>query len=183
MQAAPGFEPGYPPRHYEVDLHLASMDEHGIDAMVAAMAGLGDAAGLDIGLAVELTQLLKRSTRAQRDHPGRFFGLACLPLQAPDAPEVRLERQVRTIWSTGCTGKFLWPIPDRGLRRRLHRIEIPTLVLWGQEDDIMPSAYAHDFGAAISSAIVEVLPHAGHVIQVEQRDAVAERTLRFLDGG
>lgn len=93
VQAARGCELGYPPSHYELDLHLASMDEHGIDAMVAATAGLGDVARLDIGLAVELTQLLNEEyARAQRDHPGRFFGLACLPLQAPDRAVAMLEQ-------------------------------------------------------------------------------------------
>src|SRR5581483_2731416 len=29
-------------------------------------------------------------------------------------------------------GKFLWPIPDKGLRKRLHRIKAPTLIVWGE---------------------------------------------------
>ena len=30
----------------------------------------------------------------------------------------------------GATGKFIWPIPDRGLTKRVHRITMPTLSLW-----------------------------------------------------
>jgi pimeloyl-ACP methyl ester carboxylesterase len=103
-------------------------------------------------------------------------------LRPPDDPDEALERQIGSIWSMACTGKFMWPIPDRGLRRRLHRIAIPTLVVWGSEDDVMPSAYAQDFGEAIAGAVVEVIPDSGHVVQVEQRDAVVKLVSGFLDG-
>ena len=34
------------------------------------------------------------------------------------------------IWTLGCTGKVIWPIPDKGLAKRIHRISAPTLVAW-----------------------------------------------------
>ena len=101
-------------------------------------------------------------------------------LRPPDDPDEALDRQIGAIWSMGCTGKFMWPIPDRGLRRRLHRISIPTLVLWGIDDDITPSLYAQDFGDAIAGAVVKVIPDSGHIVQVEQRETVAKLALAFL---
>ena len=29
------------------------------------------------------------------------------------------------VWALGATGKFVWPIPDKGLKKRLHRIKAP----------------------------------------------------------
>ena len=43
---------------------------------------------------------------------------------------------IRITWALGCTGKFMWPIPDKGLRKRLHRIAAPTLIVWGTEDKL-----------------------------------------------
>ena len=42
-------------------------------------------------------------------------------------------------------GKFLWPIPDRGLKRRAYRIKAPSLILWGQEDRACPSRIRRRF--------------------------------------
>lgn len=103
-------------------------------------------------------------------------------LKQSDDPEIALKQRVQAIWSTGCTGKFLWPLPDRGLRRRLHRIEAPTLILWGSDDDITPAAYAQDFGEGITGSVVKLIPDSGHVVQIEQRETVIKHVLNFLDG-
>lgn len=72
--------------------------------------------------------------------------------------------------TTGMTavGKFMWPIPDKGLRRRLHRISAPTLVVWGAKDKLIPASYADDFAAGIPDATVEVLDDAGHMVVLER---------------
>lgn len=101
-------------------------------------------------------------------------------LAPPEDPEVAFKQRANAMWSMGCTGKFLWPLPDRGLRRRLHRITAPTLVLWGAEDDITPTAYAHDFGGAIKGSTVKIVPESGHVVQIEQREAVVAHIIEFI---
>ena len=55
-------------------------------------------------------------------------------------------------WAIGCTAKFVWPVPDRGLDRRLHRITAPTLVIWGKQDALVSSVYAEEFGSRIAGA-------------------------------
>jgi pimeloyl-ACP methyl ester carboxylesterase len=95
----------------------------------------------------------------------------------PDDPEMVIAIQSSMVWAMGCTGKFAWPIPERGLRRRLHRIVVPTLVLWGQEDRLNPVTYAADFGDLIKGSIVHVIPDAGHIPQVE----ATEETLAQVD--
>ena len=59
-------------------------------------------------------------------------------LAEPEDPEERMTAKIQGIWNLGCTGKFTWPIPDKGLSKRLHRVQAPTLVIWGQQDGIVP---------------------------------------------
>ena len=49
------------------------------------------------------------------DAAKRFFGL-------PDDPKARIQAQVDFIWAQACTGKYVWPVPDKGLKKHIHRI-------------------------------------------------------------
>ncbi len=85
-------------------------------------------------------------------------------------------------WAMGATGKFMWPIPDKGLHRRLHRVTARTLIVWGEHDRLIPPVYAQEFAGLIDGARVEMIPSAGHVPEVERLDAVAPLVLDFLAG-
>jgi pimeloyl-ACP methyl ester carboxylesterase len=106
----------------------------------------------------------------------RFFG-------TPDDPAERIDVLAQSIWSQACTGKFVWPVPDRGFKRRAHRIAAPTLIVWGKADRIIAPAYAQEFAARIAGARVALIDRAGHLPQLEQTDAVAKAVLGFLGGG
>jgi pimeloyl-ACP methyl ester carboxylesterase len=101
---------------------------------------------------------------------------------APPSPEQALDVAVNTIWSLGCVSKFLWPVPDRGLSKRLHRVVAPTLVIWGEDDALIPVHYAHRYGRLIPHSRVEIIPDCGHVPQVEKPDATAALVKEFLGG-
>jgi pimeloyl-ACP methyl ester carboxylesterase len=75
---------------------------------------------------------------------------------------------------------FIWPIPDKGLSRRIHRVQAPTLLVWGTKDGLVPPVYADEFASRLRSAEVELIDDAGHLPQLEQPDAVRERVLAFL---
>jgi pimeloyl-ACP methyl ester carboxylesterase len=94
---------------------------------------------------------------------------------APDA-----DMQIRMIWSMACTGKFVWPIPDKGLKKRIHRIQAPTLVLWGKHDRLVPPAYAQEFANRIPGAKVEMLDQTGHLFMAEQPARTAGLIEDFL---
>ena len=79
-------------------------------------------------------------------------------------------------------GKFLWPIPDRGFKRRAYRIKAPSLIVWGQDDRLVSQVYANDFARLIAGSKVEVFPDAGHLIMLEQSDALAGTISQFLKG-
>lgn len=83
-------------------------------------------------------------------------------------------------WAMGCTAKFVWPVPDRGLARRLHRVTAPTLVIWGAQDALVPVVYAEEFGNRIAGARVEVLEGCGHVPQAERREETLALVREFL---
>jgi pimeloyl-ACP methyl ester carboxylesterase len=56
---------------------------------------------------------------------------------------------------------------DPTLLGRIDAIAIPTLVLWGDSDRIVPPAYGQVYAAAIPGARFEVLPATGHMPQME----------------
>jgi pimeloyl-ACP methyl ester carboxylesterase len=63
---------------------------------------------------------------------------------------------------------------DPTLRRRLNGIAIPTLVLWGESDQIVEPTYGRAYAAAIHRARFEVLPATGHLPQMENPDLVLQ---------
>ena len=54
------------------------------------------------------------------------------------------------------------------LRYRLHRINVPTLMLWGASDGMVPVAYAEAYRQMIPGATLVVIPDAGHLPHIEQ---------------
>jgi pimeloyl-ACP methyl ester carboxylesterase len=78
--------------------------------------------------------------------------------------------------------KFLGPLPEKGLRKRLHRLVAPTLLIWGQRDRIIPPIYGQAFHERIAHSRVEIIPDAGHLAHLEQPDAFARMVLEFLEG-
>ena len=84
------------------------------------------------------------------------------------------------IWSQACTGKFVWPIADRGLKLRIHRVAAPTLIVWGKADRIIAPAYAEEFSKRIAGSKIEMIDSAGHCSHVEQPAAVARAVTTFL---
>jgi pimeloyl-ACP methyl ester carboxylesterase len=56
---------------------------------------------------------------------------------------------------------------DPTLLGRLGGVALPTLVLWGESDQIVQPAYGQAYAAAIPRARFEVLPATGHMPQME----------------
>ena len=91
-----------------------------------------------------------------------------------------MEALVSLARGMASVAKFMWPIPDRGLARRLHRIRARTLVVFGAEDALVPASYADDFVAGIADAAAVLVPGAGHMVPVERTQAVLEAIDAFL---
>jgi len=84
------------------------------------------------------------------------------------------------VWAQACTGKFVWPVPDRGLKNRVHCIAASTLLVWGENDRIVPPVYADEFAKRIAGARVKLIANAGHLAHLEQSEAVAKAALNFI---
>jgi pimeloyl-ACP methyl ester carboxylesterase len=67
------------------------------------------------------------------------------------------------------------------LKRWLHRIDIPTHLLWGEQDGIVSTAYGEAWKAEIPGATMETIPDAGHYPHWEQPDRFAARVKAFTD--
>jgi len=80
----------------------------------------------------------------------------------------------------GTAGKILFPIPDRRLSKRLYRLSAPTLLVWGNEDKLIPPVYADRWRQLVPSAELARIPAAGHMVPYEQPAAVAAEVLRFF---
>jgi pimeloyl-ACP methyl ester carboxylesterase len=65
------------------------------------------------------------------------------------------------------------------LAGRLHRIRVPTLVLWGASDRVVPAAYGRAYADRIPGARFEPIENAGRFPHVEQPAALARRIADF----
>ena len=98
----------------------------------------------------------------------------------PEENEAFIASMLERAKSLATAAKYLWPIPNRVLSKRLHRIAAPTLLIWGESDKLVPPQYGKDFQAGIKGARLELIKDAGHLPQVEQPEQTAETVLAFL---
>ena len=107
---------------------------------------------------------------------------AKLPEVDPETDEGKeiIDYYVERAKSMSTAAKYLWPIPNKGLSKRLHRVTQPTLLIWGDGDGICPPVYADHFGAALSNASKEIVAGAAHMAHVEKPGKVAASINKFL---
>lgn len=70
---------------------------------------------------------------------------------------------------------------DYPLRDRLPEIACPTLILWGENDHVIPVADAHRFERLIPDTRKVILPDTGHVSMLERPEVVNDLLERFLE--
>ena len=75
---------------------------------------------------------------------------------------------------------LIWPLGDRGQAGRLHRITCPALVLWGDQDELLPVAGSARWADA--GLRVQVVSGAGHLLEWDAPEEVASRLGAFLAG-
>ena len=97
-----------------------------------------------------------------------------------DDPEFLKQFLVMNARRLGMAGKLLFPIPDRGLGQRLHRITARTLIVWGREDTLIPATYGDAFKKAISKAKLVKVTKAGHAVGQEKPAAVLKAIREFF---
>jgi pimeloyl-ACP methyl ester carboxylesterase len=104
-------------------------------------------------------------------HPSRGGDSALRKLVHDMGDDVGVEAFVRQ--QTAIMGR-----PDS--RPTLARIECPTLVLSGDEDNTIPNSLSKEMAEGIHGARLVILPNCGHLSQVEQPEAVAAALVDWL---
>lgn len=80
---------------------------------------------------------------------------------------------VRNARQLGMAGRLLFPIPDRGLAGRIHRVKADALLVWGGQDRYVDTPYMNRFQELMPSAMTVVVPDAGHMLPEEHPTAFA----------
>ena len=84
------------------------------------------------------------------------------------------EAPVATYLADIAAASLVWPLGDRGLGKRLHRITCPKLVLWGGQDELLPVGLAELWGGAT------IIDGAGHLMEWDTPDEVATALRNFF---
>jgi pimeloyl-ACP methyl ester carboxylesterase len=101
--------------------------------------------------------------------PARWEELKAAP-EGQNSPEWPIE-QVR---ASEAAARIFWPLGNTKLEKRLPLISAPTLLLWGEQDRVMPRSYADRFAAGITGrSEIRTIPGAGHLAELDQPDATA----------
>jgi pimeloyl-ACP methyl ester carboxylesterase len=87
----------------------------------------------------------------------------------PPTPEFLADRYRETT----SAARLMWTRPyDLKLHRWLHRVTMPTLILWGDADRLIPVEQAPVWADLIAGSEVKTLPGVGHLMFDESREAV-----------
>ena len=89
-------------------------------------------------------------------------------LRAPGVRGAILERSNQTIYTD--------PVP------RLKAIKAPTLLIWGEQDQMIPSTNAQSYANVLSNSTTVIVPKLGHLLQEEQPEKGLAAVMQFLDG-
>jgi pimeloyl-ACP methyl ester carboxylesterase len=97
-------------------------------------------------------------------------------LKQPDFEDVDLKNRTTTA-------RLVWQPRgyDPHLHKWLHRIDVPTLLIWGAQDRVVPKEHAFAYERLIPGSKVVIIPECGHVPYIEQRQAFVAALEGFLD--
>ena len=81
----------------------------------------------------------------------------------------------------------MWKASLEGLVRAVPPIDrgpitAPTLILWGDEEDVLPTDQADELRAAIEDSQLVVYEGTGHLVLWEQPERVARDVAAFIEG-
>lgn len=88
-------------------------------------------------------------------------------LRAPGVRAAILERGNQTIYTD--------PVP------RLKQITAPTLLVWGEQDQMIPSSNAQSYAEVLANSKTVLLPKLGHLAQEEQPEIALGHVVEFLN--
>ena len=78
------------------------------------------------------------------------------------------------------TAKQIFPAHLRDLTARYRHIRVPTLIVWGQEDEVIPVAVGRNFKRDLPDSQLAILPRCGHLPQEEEPQETLGLIRKFL---
>ena len=123
--------------------------------------------------------------RLRKDPQAAYRSLEPYYSRLDDLPQAErdflYQRVNERVWSSGQRRGFLstlrgmaaWlPSQQKGLPHRLRDFHVPTTVIWGENDRIVPVQNARALTEMLPDALPVIVPGAGHNVHQEQPDAV-----------
>ncbi|HKV37571.1 MAG TPA: alpha/beta hydrolase [Blastocatellia bacterium] len=92
------------------------------------------------------------------------------------------QQMIESYKAMAATAKLAWNPPGHNpkLAGRLHRVKSPTLIVWGDDDKLIPAEYAEAYQKGIKDSRVEILKDCGHLLMFECEDAFVKAVSGFL---
>ena len=91
-----------------------------------------------------------------------------------------IEWPIEQTRAAEAAARIFWPLGNTRIEKRLRLIRAPVLLLWGENDKIMPRGYAETFARGISGeTVTKIIPGAGHLAELDKPAEVAEAILDF----
>ena len=91
--------------------------------------------------------------------------------------------EFRQLWdfSREMTARLTWKpyMFNRRLAPLLAEVRVPALMIWGAQDAVVPVSCAHQYAAALPKSRVEIVPGAGHLVELEAPDTVVNLIANF----
>jgi pimeloyl-ACP methyl ester carboxylesterase len=109
--------------------------------------------------------------------PSSDVALDLLPdVDPPDRAEAMLHARA-------AAARLAWQFPyDRKLLGRLHRADVPALVVWGERDRLISPQHGSAYVSGLPNARLAIVPDAGHFPYVERPSEFADAVGEFLEG-
>ncbi len=102
---------------------------------------------------------------------GELFGGDPTP-EVKETREVAREQSCRLTWRPY--------MHNLALPHLLRNVTLPTLIVWGKQDAIVPVSAAHAYHEAISGSRLELLDDCGHHPEIEQSEKFVQLVRDFL---
>jgi pimeloyl-ACP methyl ester carboxylesterase len=142
-----------------------------------ASLALAGAAGLYVAGVEQIDPFLRTDEQRLRD----FFHDQT-KADAIVARALRPEYQDIALKNRTTVAKLTWQprSHDPHLAKWLHRIDVPTLLLWGDHDRMFPEEHALAYQQTIRGAKLVIVPECGHVPQIEKPDIFVAELEAFI---
>jgi pimeloyl-ACP methyl ester carboxylesterase len=91
-----------------------------------------------------------------------------------------IEWPIEQVRASEAAARIFWPLGNTRIEKRLRLIQAPTLLIWGENDQVMPRSYAEIFARGIGGMTqTAIIPGAGHLAELDEPAKVAKAILDF----